>query len=167
MERKQNLIPVKFSNGKTLKLSAGKHNEIQAAIVHNFAARFANGGSVLYLGDIANKELFVDEKMLKELNIPVNQSDKLPDAIIYDHTKNRLFLIEAVTSHGPLSPERVVELGEFLKNCNAWKIYVTAYHDFAEFENHPNNIAWDTEVWFADVPEHIIHFNGDRLLVPR
>ena len=166
-ERKQILIPVKLSNGKTLKLSAGKHNEVQAAIVHNFAARFANGGSILYLGDTAKKDLYVDKKMLKELGIPVNQHNKLPDVIIYDHTKNWLFLIEAVTSHGPVSPKRVIELEEFLKNCKAGKIYVTAFPDFAEFKKHSNNIAWETEVWLADVPEHMIHFNGDRFMGPR
>lgn len=166
-ERKQILIPVKLSNGKTLKLSSGKHNEVQAAIVHNFAARFANGGSVLYLGDTAKKDLYVDAKMLKELGIPVNQHSKLPDVIIYDHTKNWLFLIEAVTSHGPVSPKRVVELEEFLKDCKAGKIYVTAFPDFAEFKKHSNNIAWETEVWLADVPEHMIHFNGDRFMGPR
>lgn len=166
-ERKQILIPVKLSNGRTLKLSSGKHNEVQAAIVHNFAARFANGGSVLYLGDTAKKDLYVDHKMLKELGIPVNQHSKLPDVIIYDHTKNWLFLIEAVTSHGPVSPKRVVELETFLKECKAGKIYVTAFPDFAEFKKHSNNIAWETEVWLADVPEHMIHFNGDRFMGPR
>lgn len=166
-ERKQILIPVKLSNGKTLKLSAGKHNEVQAAIVHNFAARFANEGSVLYLGDTAKKDLYVDEKKLKELGIPVNQHSKLPDVIIYDHSKNWLFLIEAVTSHGPVSPKRIVELEAFLKDCKAGKIYVTAFPDFAEFKKHSNNIAWETEVWLADTPEHMIHFNGDRFMGPR
>jgi len=165
-ERKQILIPIKLSNGKTLKLSAGKHNEVQAAIVHNFASRFANGGSVLYLGDTAKKDLYLDEKKLKELGIPVNQHRKLPDVIIYDHSKNWLFLIEAVTSHGPVSPKRIIELEEFLKDCKAAKIYVTAFPDFSEFKKHSNNIAWETEVWLADVPEHMIHFNGDKFMGP-
>jgi type II restriction enzyme len=166
-ERKQLLIPVKLSNGKTLKLSAGKHNGVQAAIVHNFAARFTKGGSVLYLGDTAKKDLYVDEKKLKELCIPIHQHSKLPDVIIYDHIKNWLFLIEAVTSHGPVSPKRIVELEEFLKDCKAGKIYVTAFPDFTKFKKHSNNIAWETEVWLADTPEHMIHFNGDRFMGPR
>lgn len=166
-ERKQILIPVKLSNGKTLKLSSGKHNEVQAAIVHEFAARFANNGAVLYLGDTAKKDLYVDDKKLKELGIPVNQHSKLPDVIIYDEGKNWLFLIEAVTSHGPVSPKRVVELEEFLKDCRAGKIYVTAFPDFAEFKKHSKDIAWETEVWLADAPEHMIHFNGDRFMGPR
>jgi len=166
-ERKQILIPVKLSNGKILRLSAGKHNEVQAAIIHNFAARFANGGSVLYLGDTAKKNLYVDESMLKQLGIPVDQHGKLPDVIIYDSVKNWLFLIEAVTSHGPVSPKRIVELEEFLKECKAAKIYVTAFPDFAEFKKHSNNIAWETEVWLANIPEHMIHFNGDRFMGPK
>ena len=166
-ERKQILIPVKLSNGKTLKLSAGKHNEVQAAIVHNFAARFANGGSVLYLGDTAKKDLYVDRNKLKELCIPIDQHSKLPDVVIYDEKKNWLFLIEAVTSHGPVTPKRIVELEEFLKNCKAGKIYVTAFPDFHEFNKHSKNIAWETEIWLADNPDHMIHYNGDRFRGPR
>ncbi|MBX9853340.1 MAG: hypothetical protein K2X86_16465 [Cytophagaceae bacterium] len=166
-ERELILIPVKLSNGKTIKLSAGKHNEVQAAIVQSFAARFANGGSVLYLGDTAKKDLHIDKEKLKELGIPIDQHSKLPDVVIHDEKKNWLFLIEAVTSHGPISPKRIIELEEFLKDCKAGKIYVTAFPDFAEFKKHSNNIAWETEVWLADIPDHMIHFNGDRFMGPR
>lgn len=166
-ERKQILIPVKLSNGKIVKLSSGKHNEVQAAIIHSFAARFANSGSVIYLGDTAKKNLHVDVKELKKLGIPIDQHSKLPDVVIYDQTKNWLFLIEAVTSHGPVSPKRLVELEEFLIDCKAGKIYVSAFPDFSEFKKHSNNIAWETEVWLADTPEHMIHFNGDKFIGPR
>ena len=166
-ERRHIMIPVKMSDGKTIRLSAGKHNEVQAAIVHNFAARFANNGSILYLGDAAKKDLHVDKKKLKKLGIPIDQHSKLPDVVIYDEKKNWLFLIEAVTSHGPVSPKRVVEMEEFLKDCNAGKIYVTAFPDFAEFKKHSQNIAWETEVWLADAPDHMIHFNGDKFMGPR
>lgn len=166
-ERKLILIPVKLSNGKTLKLSAGKHNEVQAAIVEQFASRFANGGEVLYLGDTAKKDLYVDRAALKQLGIPFDQHSKLPDVVIYDKKRNWLFLIEAVTSHGPVSPKRVVELEEFLKNCKAGKIYVTAFPDMTEFKKHSASIAWETEVWLVEVPEHMIHFNGDRFMGPR
>jgi len=166
-ERKKDLIPVKLSNGKVLELSVGKHNEVQAAIVEQFAPRFANGGEVLYLGDTAKKDLYVDKATLKELGIPIDQHSKLPDVVIYDKVRNWLFLIEAVTSHGPVSPKRVVELEAFLKNCKAGKIYVTAFPDFSEFKKHSKEIAWETEVWLVEVPEHMIHFNGDRFMGPR
>jgi hypothetical protein len=166
-ERELIQIPVQLANGDIIKLSAGKHNEVQAAIVEKFAPRFANGGTLLYLGDTAKKDLFVDEKTLKELGIPIDQHSKLPDVLIYDTTRNWLFLIEAVTSHGPVSPKRIVELEELLKNCKVGKVYVTAFPDMTEFKKHSNNIAWETEVWLMEVPDHMIHFNGDRFMGPR
>jgi type II restriction enzyme len=54
-----------------------------------------------------------------------------------------------------------------LKGCKAGKIYVTAFPDFAELNKHSSNIAWETEVWVVDFPEHMIHFNGDRFIGPR
>lgn len=166
-ERELTLIPVTLPNGKTIKLSAGKHNEVQAAIIEQFAPRFANGGILLYLGDTAKKDLYVDEAGLKELGIPINQHSKLPDLVILDTKRNWLFLIEAVTSHGPVSPKRLMELEELIEQCNVGKIYVTAFPDMAEFKKHSNNIAWETEVWLMDVPDHMIHFNGDRFMGPR
>ena len=166
-ERKQILIPVKLSNGKTLKLSAGKHNVVQAAIIQDFASRFAKGSEVLYLGDTANKDLHVDKKALKELGIPITEHSKLPDVVLYDRKRNWLYLIEAVTSHGPVSPKRIFELEELLKDCKLGKVYVTAFPDFSEFKKHSTNIAWETEVWVVDFPEHMIHFNGDHFIGPR
>lgn len=166
-ERKQILIPVKLSNGKTLKLSAGKHNVVQVAIVQDFAERFAHGSEVLYLGDTANKDLYIDKETLKGLGILIDEHSKLPDVVLYDQKRNWLYLIEAVTSHGPVSPKRVIELEELLKDCKAGKVYVSAFPDFAEFKKHSTNIAWETEVWVVDFAEHMIHFNGDRFMGPR
>lgn len=166
-ERELNQIPVKLQDGNIIKLSAGKHNEVQAAIVEQFAPRFTNGGILLYMGDTAKKDLYIDEKGLKDLSIPIDQHSKMPDVIIYDANRGWLFLIEAVTSHGPVSPKRLVELEAFLSSCKKGKVYVTAFPDMAEFKKHSNNIAWETEVWLMEVPDHMIHFNGDRFMGPR
>jgi len=160
-------IPVVLQNGETIRLSAGKHNKVQAAIVEKFAPRFCNGGTLLYLGDTAKKDLFVDVNGLKDLGIPIDQHSKLPDVVIYDSKKKWLFLIEAVTSHGPVSPKRLLELEDFLKECKVGKVYVTAFPDMTEFKKHSNSIAWETEVWLMEVPDHMIHFNGDRFMGPR
>ena len=166
-ERELNQIPVTLQDGKTIKLSAGKHNEVQGAIVEQFAPRFANGGVLLYLGDTAKKDLYADEQGLKDLGIPIDQHSKLPDVVIFDSKRNWLFLIEAVTSHGPVSPKRLLELEDFLKDCKVGKVYVTAFPDMSEFKKHSNNIAWETEVWLMELPDHMIHFNGDRFMGPR
>ncbi|UUC44135.1 BsuBI/PstI family type II restriction endonuclease [Flavobacterium cerinum] len=166
-ERKLNMIPLTLPDGNVLELSTGKHNEVQVAIVEQFAPRFANGGTLLYLGDTAKKNLYVNNEGLEELGIPINQHSKLPDVVIYDSKRNWLFLIEAVTSHGPVSPKRIVELEDLLKVCTVGKVYITAFPDMKEFKKHTNDIAWETEVWLMDMPDHMIHFNGDRFMGPR
>jgi type II restriction enzyme len=166
-DRKMSRVPIKLPNGKVLLLSPGKHNLVQAAIVEEFASRFAKNSVLLYLGDTEQKNLHIDKKKLKSIGIPITEHSKLPDVVIYDESKNWLYLIEAVTSHGPMSPKRIIELEDFLVNCKAGKIYVSAFPDFSEFKKHTKNIAWDTEVWIMEFPEHMIHFNGDRFLGPR
>jgi hypothetical protein len=166
-DRNLTLIPLKLSSGKTIRLSPGKHNQVQAAVVRQFASRFAKGSMLLYLGDTAKKDLHMDSKVLKKLGIPIDQHSKLPDVVIYDSNKNWLYLIEAVTSHGPITPKRILELEDLLKNCRAGKIYVSAFPDFAEFKRHTSNLAWETEVWIAGHPDHMIHFNGDKFIGPR
>ena len=165
--RKTSRVPIKLVNGKVLQLSPGKHNEVQAAIIKEFASRFAKGFVLLYLGDTENKDLHVERELLENIGIPITKHSKLPDVVLFNKDKNWLYLIEAVTSHGPMSPKRIVELEKFLKGCKAGKIYVSAFPDFSEFKKHSKSIAWDTEVWIMEFPEHMIHFNGDRFLGPR
>ncbi len=99
---------------------------------------------------------------MKKLKIPITKHDKLPDVVLYDSQKNQILLIEAVTAHGPLSPKRQIELEKTLKNCKAKRIYITAFPDFREFKRHVDNIAWETEVWIENNPDHMIHFNGPK-----
>jgi len=164
--REMQMIPVVIE-GEEYKLSAGKHNVIQAAVIEEFAPRFAPGAKVLYIGDTAKKDLYVNTEILEKIGIPITEHSKLPDIVIYDEEKEWLFLIEVVTSHGPVSPKRVLELEDFLKDCKIGKVYVTAFPDKAEFRKHIADVAWETEVWIADNPDHMIHFNGDRFIGPR
>lgn len=166
-KRDSAMVPVTLPDGTTLQLSPGKHNEVQAAIVQEFAPRFAPGARVLYLGDTANKALVVDTEGLAAVGLPITEHDKLPDVVLYDSRREWLFLVEAVTSHGPMSPKRVFELQQRLADSKAGLIFVSAFPNIKEFKRHVEEIAWDTEVWLADMPDHLMHFNGDRFLGPR
>lgn len=165
-ERDVHRIPL-IIEGNEYYLSPGTHNEIQAAVVEEFAPRFAPGGKLLYIGDTEDKNLYVNAAGLEALNLPVTEHSKLPDIVISDEKRGWLFLIEAVTSHGPVSAKRIVELEEFTKDCPYGIVYVTAFPDAKEFKKYVNDIAWETEVWLSDTPDHMIHFNGDRFIGPR
>jgi type II restriction enzyme len=136
-------------------------------VVEELATRFSEEPTLLYLGDTAQKGLYIEAEVLKSLQFPITEHDKLPDVIILDTKRNWIFLVEAVTSHGPMSQKRVFELEQALRDCPAGIVYVSAFPDTKEFRRHIDEIAWDTEVWIADMPEHLIHFNGDRFLGPR
>jgi type II restriction enzyme len=163
-KRSGGLVPVQLPSGQTLDLSPGKHNVVQAAVVEQFIPRFAPGSRLLYLGDAAKKTLYLDTEGLMEQGISMNEHDKLPDIVFFNMEKNRLFLVEAVTSHGPMSPKRFTELQEMLSECKATKIYVSAFPDLAEFRRHMKKIAWETEVWITEVPDHMIHYDGEKFL---
>ena len=161
------MVPVHLPSGEVLELSPGEHNEIQAAVIKEFGPRFAGTPKVLYLGDTAKKNLVVDDNTLKKLNVSITEHDKLPDIVLYDDKRNWLFLIEAVTSHGPMSPKRVVELKKMFSTCSAGLVFVSAFLNFDQFRKHLKDIAWETEVWIAEIPDHLIHYNGDKFLGPR
>jgi len=166
------LIPITLPSGEVIRLSAGKHNQLHADIVHEFCPRFAENSVVLYIGDTASsrgeggKLMILETGYLEKLGVPPMSHDKLPDVVVFDEKNEWLFLIEAVTSHGPVSLKRWIELEQALKDCKVGRVYVTAFPDRAEFRKNAADIAWETEVWIAEEPDHMIHFNGDRFLGP-
>ncbi|MCC6278729.1 MAG: restriction endonuclease [Oligoflexia bacterium] len=168
-EKKRNInrIPLVLEDGKTLTLSPGEHNEVEAAIVREFGPRFAKGSKLLYLGDTENKEIIFEKDTLKQLGCKIVAHGKFPDVILFDEKNKWLFLIEAVSSHGPMSQKRVNELKDIFSGSKLGLVFVSAFPNFTEFKRHANDIAWDTEVWLADAPDHLIHYNGDRFYGPR
>lgn len=160
-------IPLKLKDGTELSFSPGKHNQVQISVIEAFAPRFAPGADLLYVGDTANKTLYIDANGWEELGILIDEHSKLPDVVLYDKNKKWLFLIEAVTSHGPFSPKRIMEMENMFQNCQASKIFITAFPDFKEFKKHSAEIAWETEVWLSELPDHMIHYNGDKFFGPK
>ena len=164
--RRLKQIPLTLPDGTMLHLSPGKHNAVQIKVLEEFGPRFAPGAMLLYFGDTAKKNLYHNDRSLKTLGIRLSEHDKLPDILLYWKAKNWLYLIEVVTSHGPMSPKRVAELKTMFAGIESGLVFVSAFPDFAEFRKHLKEIAWETEVWIADIPDHLIHYNGDRFLGP-
>jgi len=161
--RKTKMMPLEL-DGEILKISPGKHNEIQIAVIKEFAPRFAQTAKVIYFGDTANKSLYLNTRPITDLDITITEHNKLPDIILYDSKRKWFFLVEVVTSHGPMSAKRVIELEKMFLKSSAKLIFVSAFPDFSTFRKHLKDIAWETEVWIAQIPEHMIHFNGNKFL---
>ncbi len=160
------IIPVVMPEGVTLGLTPGEHNKLQQAIVEQFLPRFGYEAELLYLGDTADKFLWLQQEKLDALNFFKLDHGELPDIIAYSRRKNWLFLVEAVHSTGTISPIRLLQLQSLCEACTANIVFVTAFLDRATFRKFSADIAWETEVWIAAEPDHLIHFNGGKFLGP-
>lgn len=165
-KKKMTMMPVRI-NGADFQFSTGKHNELQKAIIEEFAPRFAPGSECLYVGDTIEKDLVKNVEKLTELGFEITLHDKMPDVVLYREDKDWIYFVESVTSVGPMDSKRILELTEMTKNVTAGKIFVTAFLDFKTYKRFSESLAWETEVWIAEMPEHMIHLNGDKFLGPR
>ena len=164
--RKLEQVPITLPGGKQLLLSPGAHNKLHKAVVEEFLPRFGHGAHVLYIGDAADKYLYLDKPKLDDLHFFEIGHGELPDIISWSPEKNWLYLIEAVHSSGPISSTRLRELQKLTRQCTAEIVYVTAFEDRKTFRKFAPEIAWETEVWIARDPDHLIHFDGQRFLGP-
>lgn len=157
---------VRLPDGKKLELSAGGQNSLIRAIVEEFVPRFVRRPSVLLLGDAANKDLVTDDAALAALGVVLPERGKAPDVLIHDQERDWLIVVEAVTTHGPVDQKRKNELSALFAGARPGLVYVSAFPDRKTYRRFEESVAWETEVWIADAPDHMIHFNGQRFLGP-
>ncbi len=165
-ERRQTRIPVKTAEGRTISLSPGGQNILVDRIIRDFCELFTGGARLVYVGDTQKKFAYFDRELLASLGVVIEAHGKMPDVVVYVEERNWLVLVEAVTSHGPVDPKRRGELQTLFANSKAGLVFVTAFLDRRTMTRYLGDIAWETEVWVAEAPTHLIHFNGERFLGP-
>jgi hypothetical protein len=165
--RREGLL-LRIKDGENdIRLSPGSHSQLIKQILEEFAPRFARNTSILYVGDTGDKWGLFEIDKLTELGVEVSKHGQMPDVLLYDREKNWLFLIESVTSNGPIDSRRYEELTRLFAGSSANLVFVTAFPDRRIMRKYLSVLAWETEVWVADAPDHLIHFNGDKFLGPR
>ena len=159
-------IPVQLPNGQKIKLSAGGQNVLIKEIVEQFAPRFTPDGVLVYLGDTEEKHKYYEIDYLKHLGVAIDPHGKMPDVVIHYIEQNWLVIVEAVTSHGPVNASRHNQLRDLFAGSKAGLVFVTAFLNRSTMREYLSEIDWETEVWVADAPDHLIHFDGERFLGP-
>jgi len=165
-ERTMIQVPVKITDGKEIRISAGEHSELIKEIIEKMAPRFLHNSELLYVGDTGDKWGYFNEDIAKEIGLSVDHHGKMPDVIFYVRSKNWIIFVESVTSHGPVDSKRLLEMEKLFKEISAFKIYMSAFPNKQTMARYSSQIAWETEVWLADNPSHMIHFNGNKFLGP-
>ena len=156
----------KFPDGSSFYTPRYRWCLLVKAVVEKFCPAFAPGGVVLYIGDTENKFVHLETTGLTALGVTLDSTAKIPDVIVHHIAKNWLLLIEAVTSAGPVDGKRRKELKDLFAGCKAGLVFVTAFENRRTMQSFVSHIAWESEVWIADDPDHMIHFNGERFLGP-
>ncbi|BEH02014.1 BsuBI/PstI family type II restriction endonuclease [Brooklawnia propionicigenes] len=164
--REMDRIPLTLPDGSTFTLTPGGQNVLLKAMVEDFCPRFTPGGQVFYIGDAGDKWALFEREALAALNVKVNEHGKMPDLVIYIPDRNWLVLLEAASSHGPVDSKRHAELADLFAESTAGLVYVSCFPDRAELRKYVDKVAWESEVWCADHPTHMIHYNGERFLGP-
>lgn len=167
-EKHRNLpyIPIRLNNGEKIQLTAGGQNQLIKLIVEEFCPRYTPGARILYLGDAGQKFIINDVETFKEIGINIDIHGKMPDVIVYYEIKKWLVFVEAVTSHGPVDLKRKNELMNIFESSGMGLVFITAFNNRRAMVKYLNSISWETEVWLAEDPEHLIHFNGEKFLGP-
>ena len=165
-ERARHRVPVRIEGNMQIDLSPGEHSDLIRAIIEDFASLFVPGSTLIYVGDTGDKWLYFESGRLAALGVQVDSHGKMPDVVLHDAERGWLVVVEAVTSHGPVDNKRYAELTELFAGALAGIVYVTAFRSHAAMARYLKDIAWQTEVWIAEVPSHLIHFDGGRFLGP-
>lgn len=159
-------IPVTTPTGEVFTLKGGGQNILIKEMVENFCAYFVPGGEILYVGDADDKLATFERDRLASLGVVVDEHGKMPDLVVYQASSNWLFLMEAASTHGPVDHIRYSELSRMFADSSAGIIYVSCFPSRSVMRRFLADLAWETEVWLASDPTHMIHLNGDRFLGP-
>jgi len=159
-------LPLQLEEGHKIMLSPGGQNFLIKKIIKDLCSLFTPGGYLIYVGDTHSKWAYYDAGKLATLGVTIEEHGKIPDVVVHHVKKNWLVLIEAVTSHGPVNPKRRQELTKLFAGSSAGLVFVTAFIDRHAMLKYLNDISWETEIWVAESPTHLIHFNGERFLGP-
>ena len=164
--RKIARIPVRLPSGGEITLSPGGQNPLIKEFIEHFCTRFVPGGVVVYVGDAENKFQHYETAYFKRLGVVIDSAAKMPDVVVHDPKREWLVIGEAVTSAGVVDGKRRRALKGLFAGFRSGLVFVTAFETRAAMGRFLGQISWETEVWIAEDPDHVVHFNGERFLGP-
>lgn len=160
------LVPVTLPDGRGLNLAVGGRNPLVKRIVDDLCPRFSPGGVIVYVGDTGEGRRHLERDYMECLGLRADLHDRMPDVVVHHRRENWLVLIDAATSRGPIDTVRHNDLKRIFKDAKGGLVFVTAFPTRGAMAKCLENIAWKTEVWLAEEPDHLIHFGGGHLREP-
>lgn len=137
------------------------------SLIENFVPRFVPGSVLVYSDAECGKENCFDEALLKDLGVSIESRERMPTMVLHYPACNWLLLAQSAADKGPIDEKRAAELAGLFDKAVPELVYITAYRSRADLADHEELPAWKTHAWFADEPEHMMHFDGSRFMGPR
>lgn len=163
-------VSVTLPNRSVRRLAQGPSSVLIKAVVEEFLPRFLYAPAVVLLSESRTKIVVQEKALIEALGLRIETDRLLPDLIALDTQLGRelLLFVEVVATDGPVTPSRKKALEAMAEEAHftADKLaFVTVYldRDHATFRKTFGSLAWNTLVWLASEPEHIILLR-DRLL---
>jgi hypothetical protein len=151
------------SGSKTVLMIDGL-GPLHIAVLEKFIPQFAPQAKVLFVRGSDERPLIFVPDVLQRLGVPIEKLEKLPDVVLHLPKRNLLILLELNTT---VTTKQRNRSERWLAECLARREYVSALSDWQAFSRAGNNFAWDTHVWLAETPDHMIHCNGEKFLGPQ
>ncbi|MFC2496456.1 MAG: BsuBI/PstI family type II restriction endonuclease [Scardovia wiggsiae] len=167
-EERQNMpkTPVIMPSGSSIELSPSGQSVLIKSIVEEMLPRFAPSCNVIFIDDTDHKHGIVDTMLADKLNITLQAREKAPDVIAWDSKRDWLFLVEAASTHGPIDITRKIELHHLFANQWDKVVLISCFPNRRIMQKYLSLLAWETEAWCSDSPDHMVHLNGSRFMGP-
>ena len=156
-------VVVTFPNREARRMAAGPSSELSKAVIEDFARRFLERPTVLWLTESRTRVVAQDADRLRiiGLNIPVDRVN--PDVILADLATEPILLVfvEVVATAGAVNKRRRDALRAIAAEAGFERdhvAFVTAYRDrdTAAFKTTAAVLAWRSFAWFMSEPKHIV-----------
>lgn len=161
--KNQARVSLTLPNGETRQMKPGQSSVITKAVVEEFAARFLEEPAVIWISESGKKVVEKDDDLAKSIGIVIDAARNLPDVILADVARDKILLVfvEVVATDGPISETRRGQLLAIAQNAGISEsrtAFLTAYlaRDEAILKKNLPDLAWNSFIWLASEPEHII-----------
>ena len=146
----------------TIRSPVPRKATLAESFIGKFVPRFTPGGKLVYVRG-GNP---CDGAALQNLGMNVDLPGSMPDLIFHDAARDWLFIVECASGKRLIDEMRLEELHRIFSQAKSGLVYVTAFPGRSVMAGYPDHVAWGTHAWFADEPDHMIHFNGSCFLGP-
>lgn len=149
------LITLRITKDIEIAISPTKRGILIKQVIEGFINKYMPQGEVFFLREASHVISYTDEANLKDFRIPLDQTDRFPDIIVYDGRSIVLGLIEVAVAKGPITVERKKELGEVFKDVKIPLAFFSVCSGKKDLERLSSELAPGTAVWTAEEPDQI------------